>query len=56
MSTKWHVWKNADHFWGNSTTLEEIGHCRTLAVLSAFEKYRMRFWWYRVLKWFGLES
>lgn len=34
---------------------ERLGNRRALAVLTAFEKYRMEFWWYRVLKWFGFK-
>jgi len=34
---------------------ERLGNRRVLVVLTAFEKYRMEFWWYRVLKWFGFK-
>jgi|TARA_A100001515_G_C4417173_1_gene159108 hypothetical protein len=38
------------------TDRKHMGVFKAEAVFSALRNYRRRYWWYRVLEWFGLEQ
>mgnify|MGYP003659972801 FL=1 len=50
------VWYK-DYNTGNiKTDHKHIGVFKAEAMFSAMRNHRRRYWWYRVLEWFGLEQ